>query len=376
MRILTLIPAALFAACLSAPAQAYSYLICDTPLGDEVLNQSSNSMTVRSSPTGFPSGAWRDGIIDAISRFNRNSSKFTYKHAVDSGGVGLSNGQNEIWGSTNQDILDGAPAIAISTYECYWAFGVVANMLEGDIVFDYTDNSDNPFEWTPTSKKSVLKSYAGSQRLMQGTAVHELGHAAGLQHENDEYNVMGSDYTHLHTNGPDSVAYIGEDTGRGMVFLYGTDSGATKDAGLSHWRYSGADGEYSEHARTRMFNSGGVELSQTEVNGEPRYNVVRGNQVRLEMTYENNGRTSLSNVVVKYYISTNDTISTSDRHIGSRTIGTLGANDVLTDTKTLTIPSNLDPNRNYWIGAVINPDKSFSESFRANNATYIGIRTN
>jgi hypothetical protein len=376
MRFLSLIPAALVATCLSAPAQAYSYLICDTSFGDEVLNQPSNSLTARSSANSFPAGAWRDGIIDAISRYNRNSSKFTYKHAVDSGGVGLDNGQSEIWGSTDQGILDGAPAIAISQYECYYFFGVVANMLEGDIVFDYTDNSDNAFEWTPTNKKSGLGSYAGTKRLMQGTAVHELGHAAGLQHEDDEYNVMGSDFTHLHTNGPDTVAYIGEDTSRGMVFLYGTDSGATKDAGLAHWRYSGSDGEYSEHARTRIFNNSGVELSKSTINGEPRYNVVRGNQVRLELTYENNGRTTLTDVLVRYYISTNDTISTSDRHIGSRTIGSLGANDVLTDTRTLTIPSNLDPNKNYWIGAVINPTKTFTESYRINNATYIGIRTN
>jgi hypothetical protein len=59
MRIPTLIPAALFAACLSVPAQAYSYLICDTPLGDEILNQPLNPVTMRISPSSFPEGAAR-----------------------------------------------------------------------------------------------------------------------------------------------------------------------------------------------------------------------------------------------------------------------------------------------------------------------------
>jgi hypothetical protein len=124
-----------------------------------------------------------------------------------------------------------------------------------------------------------------------------------------------------------------------------------------------------------MKNSSRTLMTPTTVKGEPRYLVSRGSQVKLELTYENNGRSTFTDVKVSYYVSTIDLITTSDREIGSRTISSLGRSDVMTDFKTLTIPSNLDSGRDYWIGAVINPTSSFGESLRTNNATYVGIRT-
>src|SRR5882724_10156470 len=219
MRVAALILGSLAAISLAAPADAFRYRTC----GDKNLKLSSNNLGVYASSTSFPTGYWRDGLQNAINQFNRNPSNFYYSLYTDTNGLGLGNGQSETWGSTDQNILQGAPAIAYSYWQCYWTpfTGYVAYMTEGDVIFDYTNTAANPFEWTMTHTRTGLIRYGGSSRLLQGTATHEFGHALGLLHVNTTYNVMGSDFTHLHTNGKTTDAYVGEDAGNGTVFLYG-----------------------------------------------------------------------------------------------------------------------------------------------------------
>lgn len=351
------------------PAHAYRYRTCS----GIPLKMSSNNIVARASTTSFPAGYWRDGLQNAINQFNRNPSNMWYSLVDDTGGVALGNGQNEIWGSTDQGVLQGAPAIAYSWWDCYWFFGWVARMTEGDVIFDYTNTAANPFEWTATRSKTALFNYTGSGRLLQGTAVHEFGHAVGLLHVNTTYNVMGSDFSHVHTNGSTTNAYIGEDAGNGTAFLYGNWAGGPLDLGAVHWRHTGASGEYSTHGRTRVFdNATGALLPTFNVNGETGYQVRRGQGIRVEFTYENNGRDTVSNFPVRYYVSSNDIISTGDRWISSSTF-TLGRDVVLTTTKTLTVPADL-AFANYWVGVIVNPTNSVAESDTSNNATYVPIR--
>ncbi len=245
-------------------------------------------------------------------------------------------------------------------------------MTEGDVIFDYTNTAANPFEWTATRSKTALFTYTGTGRLLQGTALHELGHAAGLLHVNTTYNIMGSDFTHVHTNGSTTDAYMGEDASNGMVFLYGLWSGAGNDLAVQHWRHSGASGEYSTHARTRLFNASGVELPTVNVNGEIGYQVKRGQTVQAEFTYENNGKGTVTGLPVHYYVSTNDIISTTDRKLASSTF-TLARDVVSTSKRSLKIPADL-AFANYWIGAYVNPTGTIAESDTSNNSTYIPIR--
>jgi CARDB protein len=93
----------------------------------------------------------------------------------------------------------------------------------------------------------------------------------------------------------------------------------------------------------------------------------------LELSYENNGKNYQSGIGTGYYISTNSYITTYDRRIGGATWN-LGRNSVYTTSVTLTIPSNLSPGTNYWIGAVIDENNSINEAVEWNNATYIPIR--
>lgn len=368
MRILALIVGALIAISLSAPAEAFRYRTC----GDKNLRLSGNSLGLYASSNSFPTGYWRDGLQNSINQFNRNPSNFYYSLYTDTNGLGLGNGQSEVWGSTDNSVLQNAPAIAYSWWQCYWNpfTGYVAYMTEGDVIFDYRA----PFQWTMTRSRTGLIRYGGSARLLQGTAVHEFGHAAGLLHVNTTYNVMGSDFTHLHTNGNVTDAYIGEDAGNGTVFLYGLWAGGPLDVAVEHFKYLGASGEYSTHQFTKILNSSGGALPYSfTVAGMTGYYVQRGQLVRAEFTYENNGRATVA-VPIRFFVSGDDTINLADQNIGTTGNATLGRDTVSTWAIAIYIPWNLTVGGTYYLGAYINPVGTISESDYSNNASFLPIR--
>ncbi|MBN1959972.1 MAG: hypothetical protein JW841_03430 [Deltaproteobacteria bacterium] len=241
-------------------------------------------------------------------------------------------------------------------------------MDEVDVIFDYS----SPWQWTANSSKSSIIRYGGDKRLLQGTAVHEFGHGLKLNHVNTEYNIMGKDFEHIHANGSTARAYLGEDAADGATYLYGARSGAWEDVGVVHWKYAGASGEYSDHEKTKIYNSAGGNLATCTVNNETGYRVNPGQVVRTQFTYENMGKSTQSGIDVGYYISTNDYITTLDQRIGGSSF-TLSRDNVYTTTKTLTIPSTLNHGQNYWVGVIIDENDNISEAVEWNNATYIPI---
>jgi len=347
-------------------ASAYSYKSC---LG-HAIKFGSSTQTMNASTVSFPSGYWETGIRDTVNKFNRNPSNFRYTISMDSGGVGRNNGQNEVWGGTGS-ILSGAPAIAYQYWTCYWFFGDHVHMDEVDVIFDY----GTPWQWTADTLKSSLIRYTGSLRAIQTTGAHELGHGLILNHVNTEYNIMGNDFEHIHVNGSTATAYTGEDAADGSIFLYGARSPAWEDVAVVHWKYSGASGEYSDHTKTVIYNNAGAVLPTIDVNGETGYRVNRGQTVRAEFTYENNGANTQTGIQVGYYISTNDLITTFDRKIGSA-VFSLSRDNVFTTTVNLVIPNDLSPNTNYWLGVIIDDNGAIRESVESNNATYTPIHVN
>ena len=359
---------------LSTHLQAYEKQSC---LGVD-YRWSGNSKSLEASSTSFPTGTWFNGIQDSVNKFNLNPSNFRYSVFSSSGGVGLGNGQSEIWGSTDQSVLDGAPAIAYTYKTCYWLFGNHVYVNELDVAFDY----GSPWKWTTSTNKANLIRYSDTAtdfRPLQTTALHEIGHGSRFKHENDEYNVMGTDFEHIHVNGTTARAYIGEDVADGMVDLYGATSGRWEDLGVVHWRYSGASGEYSDHKKGVIRDSAGntkptFSITSPGTTNESAYRVSRGETVKVEFTYENNGKSHQSNVGVGFYISTNDFISTFDQRVGGRTLSLGRASVYSPDHHTVTIPSTLLTNTTYWLGAIIDENDNVSEAVEWNNATYIPIR--
>ena len=172
---------------------------------------------------------------------------------------------------------------------------------------------------------------------------------------------MGNDFEHIHVNGPTATAYTGEDAADAMIFLYRPRSPAWEDIGVVHWKYLGPSGEYSDHTRTVIYDTSGTVLPIVSVSRETGYLVGRGQTVRAEFTYENNGANFHRGIQVGYYISTNDLITTLDRKIGSGTFN-LSRGDVFTTTVDLVIPNDLRTDTDYWLGVIIDDNAAIGEA--------------
>ena len=348
-------------------ALAYSWMHCL----DRNIKWSSNTITTGASPVSFPpGGTWYRSLQNGVYGINLNRSNFRLQLASDVGGVGTGNGRNEVWFTSDQSLLKGAPAVARTYYECYrefFGFGSrVVRITEVDVFF-YTS-----YSWTSSRNKSSLIGYSGSRQLLSGTAAHEFGHLVGLGHENRLYNIMGADYSHLHVNGSTARTYAGVDAGEGAAFLYGTRSEDWEDIGVVHWKYSGSTGEYSSHAKTRIYDSTGGDLRTTVIDGEVGYLVEAGEIVRPEFTFENSGKNAQS-FELGVYISSNDLISTRDRRIaGFR--WRLDRDSIRTTTIPVRIPDDLDADEDYWLGVIVDDDDSIDEHMEWNNATYHPVR--
>lgn len=369
MKKLILISSVIAASFLGMETQAATL---DTSCNGVYKKWNTNNVTFRASAVSFsPTGLYRTALGQTITQFNKNPSKIRFSMQYDDTSVGLDNGQNEVWWSSTIS----APAVAYTWSSCRWFFGWSNNIRESDVVFKNTVSYTPGDEYGIRGDIDNLIYYGGSRRPFKTTALHEFGHAAGLGHENGRYSIMGSDFTHIHANHVYALPYMGEDANYGLMQLYGKNGGNVEDVGIVHWKYSGASGAYSTHTRTKLYNTSGVELPYTVVDGLRRYNVNKGQQVRLELTYENNGKSSQVPTIY-YYVSTNRFISVADTMIASTAFTLNPEGSVYTSARTVTIPSSLNSGQNYWIGAVIDPNNTIAEVESGNNATYLPIRVN
>ena len=319
----------------------------------------------RAGKNSFPPGSPRRTALNiANARWNEAPGQFMfYVRNWGEQYVGLSNNQNEMWFSTNQGLLDDAPAICYTRYSC-WSDSI----LEADIIFNAN------VAWSTSATQASQTPYGGSRRPWGTTAIHEMGHALGLAHEDDTYNVMGQDWDHIHANGGVVRWYAGEDAGHGEVHLYGQTWTANKnDVGVVHWKHSGHSGEYSTHTECQIYKLDDTPVTREDFNGWQRYKVQDGNIYKVQFTYENNGYYHQTGVDVAYYISTNDLITTNDRLIGLATF-TMKRNRPFTAAIHLEIPEDLTVGQTYYIGAIVDYKGAIPEYNERNNATWIPIK--
>lgn len=354
----------IFVVLCSSPAFSASWLECNGDSGKK-LRWGGNSTTARINTGSFPAGSVLQAAQRGVNITNTNPSPFTINHTTETGGVGSGNGQNEIWAASISP-----PGEARMRYHCYWLFGWHYGLDEVDIVLDSTGRS-----WTTSQNKNANFTYTGSSRPIDAVIVHEAGHYLGLMHVNWEYNVMGDSWRHHHTNGGSAITNFGEDASHGARVLYGSQSSSFNDVSASHWRRTGASGEYSSHDRVRVRNSANTgTLTGITIAGEPGYQVNRGSVVRPEFTIENNGKQTHSNVTFGIYVSTNDFISYSDTRIGGGNFGSIHPADALTTTVPVIIPNYLNAGQNYWLGIIVDEDNDINEVNGSNNRAYIPIR--
>lgn len=333
--------------------QSLAYNLYTSNTGQNYIWQN-GLVTFRYRPSQF-NGEWLTGLEQAIALWNESPAAVTLTLQQDDATVGHGNGQSEIWfGSA-------------STAYCQNSYDYANHrVVESDVVFGTST------AWTVSELKTDLIQYGGAERPFQNTAIHEIGHAIPLAHENREYNIMGMDFKHVHVNGETARTYIGEDAADAAIQLYGSKATPLEDISVSHWCYLNASGEYSDHRRTVLRQGGGGALGSVVVAGEPVYSVSPGSTVEAEFTYENNGSNSHANVPVGFYLSDDSTVTTLDNKIGQTAV-TFDRGDVDTRVNAITIPQGL-PAGDYWLGVIVDDSDSISEGVEVNNATYIRIR--
>jgi hypothetical protein len=345
----------------SEAAQAYWHWHCN----GSNLRRHSKDLDWRAGKNSFQSGTgWRDALLLANARWNQAPGDFTF--GIRNWGetyVGFGNGQHEIFFTGDDDFLDGAPARCVYYYNCNQA-----KINEVNVVFD------NAVLYSKSDYQYSKWPYGGDWRPWLGTAIHELAHAWGGAHQNGTYNSLGEDWDHVHANNGKVRHYAGEDASSGEVHIYGrTNTTYKNDVGVSHWKYGGSDGEYSEHIPCKIYHTNGNIVANNTLNGFARYQVKPGSQYDAQFTYENNGYYYQGNVNTEYVISTNDYITTHDRRIRTRTLS-LGRNFVYTSKCRVTIPADLTVGQTYWLGAIVDYTNSISEFSGSNNATWHQIQ--
>ena len=263
-------------------ANAASWLECN---GDSwrKIKFKGNSTTVKISSNSNPS-AWQSKIEDAVKIVNHNPSPFWINTVVENDGVGNANGENEVY------YADIEPAgVAISSFHCYWwkdtflgityDSGYKWGLDEVDVILDSHDDDGTPHPWTISNNKSQINKYGGSKAMAEAVFVHEFGHLLGLRHVNAEYNIMGDAWNHMIAQNGKTHSYFGEDASKGATQVYGTQNSWYRDLSVSHYRYTGVSGEYSTHARTRVFKKHGTKWQEVTPYASSSYGGVNNQPV-------------------------------------------------------------------------------------------------
>lgn len=367
----------------AGPANAFMFFQCTFAGDTDTLRWDGTPGGYRFSSVSFPQGSKQAIQFDlARLRWNNTPGGFTFNAPIyGDTDIGRKNGQNEAWFTEDYSIL-GATATALNVFKYYCPTG---EMKESDLIFRLNPDTDPDDEknvvWSYTDTKSTKTRYDDDTHdkdrgvTFGAVAMHELGHLLPLFHENREYNMEGDATAHLHTNDGKVRFYAGEDAGDGEAYLYGeTTNSNLEDLGVSHWKYKGEDGEYSDHELTRIYEEkSDNSLGWKGFEGEKRFRVNKGQIVRPQFTFENNGLNTQFAVEIGYYISTNDRITTSDTLIATHEFPTIGRDNVRTMAKSVTIPNNIASGQTYWLGVIIDRVGAIDEHTEWNNATRIPI---
>jgi Matrixin/CARDB len=329
-RTISTLRAVLVIAIAGTSLQAANWSTC----GGNNLTWNSGWTNMYISTTSFPPGtSWDGALQDAMWHWNNvQGSGFNFYVGRDTDGTHSSgNGMNEVYlGSEPGSAL----AVTLVRYHCYWFFGWNYGLDEADIAF-----SDS-LSW---NTGSMDYSNLGSPFNFEQVALHELGHALGLNHEDRWMATMNSIYPNSGTLGYyREHDPLGDDRYAARA-LYPDGTTETDVAG-SAFKFTGSG------------TSGLV--------SSPAY-AARGSYANIEFTFSNQG-TSTQAFDIGFYLSTNDYISTYDTLLGMN-YGAWGSSGFAgTFSRSLYIPYWITPGT-YYLGFLIDPNNTIPEANKSNN---------
>lgn len=223
--------------------------------------------------------------------------------------------------------------------------------------------------WNPSLTPST------NQYSFMAVAMHELGHAAGANHEARMPNLMGLIHGGILPGGKTTTAYhlpgtkdknsnelaipiIGADFTNGITNAHGIDPAKKENVSISPWKGYGSVADcdtidpnckpkyYSLHSRVGLISdNNGNQIATVEnkpdptyMRSDPVYALTKNMPYKANFMYENTGKSPVLTVRWRAYVSTDAVLDTAlDRPIVS---SFYGEGDLTIDRK---LKSNGDP---------------------------------
>lgn len=327
-----LLPALATAALLSTaalPLSAWDYKTCN----GFRLTWGQSSPSFKAANVSFPAGSIRTALDSTIAAWNNapaTNFRFQLSYANLTAATRL-NLSNEIVFST-----DGFDQTTLATT---YAIHNCNNIVEKDIVFNA--NRVWSFDLSPVGMPKKNDSVISFPLV----AIHELGHAFGLDHQNNELATMSP----LYPNGGPVGNFLQQrfqplpDDVLGNRVGYGTCC-TTRDLVAS------AYGIYNDTLTGPIV---------------PASNAYRGLRTGFGFSVGNRGSTS-ETVQVNFYFSTDRWIDTTDIYLGSTTLSLAPGTSKRPSAVYFDLPLSFTPDT-YYFGYIIDPNNAIAEADESNN---------
>lgn len=231
-----------------------------------------------------------------------------------------------------------AIGVALTRNNCW-------DLTEADILFNW--NSPWTYDTAPYSPPY------GAPYSLTLTALHELGHAMGLNHQASAIATMNNRHPFGGTFGNSNLFQPHADDIRGSREGYGTCCGTERDVAATPYTSTASDA------------TGLIPAPST---------AYRGQTAGFRFTIENKGNVSESSVRVQFYISPDRWIDTSDTYLGASTFS-LNHGASTTYQAYVTVPASLSPGT-YYFGWIVDPLGAIPEVDEQNNAVALAGATN